>query len=146
MDEKDSLSLICPNPACDKDIVVEFGKIKRAVGRKGMFGGLAVVGCPICCNCFVLPDELPTDGSLLKQFIVEQNEESDDWCECVPMLPETQIVANMPVGHIDIHGSTFYKPGTGKTAIDKYTYMRLYAIDPECAEYKSGRPIKKVGT
>jgi len=139
------IETICPNMGCDKDIVIKESKIKRAIMRRNMFNGQAVVGCPICCHGMVLPDEIPSDVALLSAFIVEMGAENKDWCSCVPFLPETQIVANMPAGHQVIKGTTMYKPGTGGAAVDKYTYMRLYGIDPECAEYKSGKKPKVLG-
>jgi hypothetical protein len=146
MSEIKEIKTICPNPGCDKDIVIDVGKVKRAIMRRKMFDGKAVAGCPICCHVMVLPDEIPDDMTLFEEFIVEKNEENEDWCDCVPLLPETVPVANLPAGHIDVHGTTMYKPGTGAKAMDKYTYMKTLGIDPECGEYHAGRPIVKVGT
>jgi len=137
-----SVKVICPNPGCDKDIELEPGKILRAKLRQKQTTGKPIIGCPLCCHIMVLPNVIPDDPVMFEQFISEL-EKSNDWLgECVPMIDPTMI--RMPSGSQTIHGTTLYSSGTGEL-LDKYAYMVVYGIDPECAVYKSGKKPVKLG-
>ena len=131
-----SISILCPNMGCDKGVVLADEKIKRAVLRKKQTGGQALIGCPACAHVMILPDIISTE-ELFKEFIATMDAEGG-WLEgCVPMLDDTQAV--MPAGHVTQAGTTLYRPGNGSGLFNKYEYMMKFGIDPEIAEYKSGK-------
>lgn len=145
MKELKEIVTICPNPGCDRDIVLAPSKILRAMLRKPKTGGKALIGCPVCCHVMVLPDDIPTDMGMFTEYMTRDEREGKDWLGgCVPMLDSTMLV--MPVGSEIIHGTTMYTPGEGTGKYDKYAYMAKFGIDPECAKYDSGKKSFKVGT
>lgn len=136
------ISTICPNGGCDKEIVLDSARIKRAVMRKEQMGGHVLIGCPECGHVMEVPD-VPTDDVLFKQW-AEDAAEKENEIECVPFIDSLTLI--LPNGHTIEAGTTKYTPGSGSgPALDKYQYMLKYGIDPSIVEYKSGKPVKKLG-
>ena len=125
------IETICPNPGCDKDIVLEGSKIKRAILRKKDMGGKALIGCPYCGIAMKLPDDLPKTDALFDQYV----EAHDDTLECIASLDPSMV--KLPVGSKIIAGTLMFKNGAGTGFYDKYTYMVKFGIDPSIVIYKS---------
>lgn len=136
------ISVLCPNFGCDKEIVLDSARIKRAILRKEQMKGKALIGCPECAHVMVIPDDVLSENKLFEQWAEGAAEEANS-LECVPYIDSLTLI--LPEGHTIQAGTTMYIPGNGGPALDKYAYMLKYGIDPSIAEYKSGLPIKKLG-
>ena len=142
MAEYKEISTICPNLRCDKDIVLDAARIKRAILRKGQLEGKALIGCPECGCAMIIPDEVPSDDKLFEQWAVNAAEEANS-LECVGFLDPTTLT--IPGGHQIVAGETIYTPGNGGPALDKYHYMLKYGRDPSIIIYKTKQKPFVVG-
>lgn len=139
----ENIMTICPNPGCDRDIVLDAAKIKRAIMRKPITLGKPMIGCPVCGFVMILPDKISTE-ELFEQYLGEvKAEASPDALECVPMLDPTQT--KLPTGSVIQAGTLLYRPGGGTGLYDKYAYMVKFGIDPSVVMFDSGKKPFAVG-
>jgi hypothetical protein len=122
-------------PVCEEETTITEKEIRMAIQHRGSTGGKILVFCDQCCRALVLPEDVPTDGAALEQWITAEEENPDDCCECVPMLDRNQEITPNG-GYADLN-LWYYRPGNGKTPLPERRYRYTYGISPKCYQAKN---------
>lgn len=117
-------------PACYKDTIITEKMLKSGIKHSKGIGAILVWCADHCCRAIRVPDGIPTEGTDFSKWVEDESKNPEDMMRCVPMIDGTQ--ARTPTGSTGDLGVMKYQPGGGGKALDKWSYMATYGINPEC--------------